>query len=139
MRNFSSGATRDSDEEKYDEIEVAWAAGFYDGEGSTCCCANNGNPFTRIQFSIGQKDYNGKIADTLLRFKEVVKCGYIYRKTRIGKEINQHQFFICKPKDVEKVLRLLWKYLSKSKREQANKAFNLYDEGIKKLKGVCYA
>lgn len=111
-----------------EEIGISWAAGFYDGEGSVSCTENNGNLNSRIQLSIGQKDYNVEIADTLTKFKKIVGCGHIYRKTKAGKEINQHQFIICKASDVESTIKLLWKYLSLSKQEQALTAFT-------KLKG----
>jgi len=92
---------------KIRKIELAWAAGFYDGEGSTCCSINNGNPHTRLALSIGQKNYRGKISDTLIRFKLAVGGGKIYKKTRIGKEINQSQFYITKTKDIITTLKLL--------------------------------
>ena len=84
MRKFNSSAIKDTD--------IAWAAGFFDGEGSTVCCINNGRPFTRIQMTLGQKDYKGKIALTLIKFHNIVKVGNIYQKRRKGKEINMHSF-----------------------------------------------
>ncbi|HDZ25207.1 hypothetical protein LCGC14_1276570 [marine sediment metagenome] len=133
MREFTSGATRDSEDGKLDlGIELAWSAGFYDGEGSISCTTNNGNPFTRVQLSIGQKnDPNGQPAETLQRFLNAVGVGKIYRKTAKGKEKNQHQYTICKRKNVEIVLQLLWPYLSTQKRKQAQRAFRLLDSGIK--------
>ena len=113
--------------------DLAWAAGFYDGEGSVSCVANNGNPHTLLQLSIGQKDYNGHIADTLIKFLNIVKCGHIYRKTKTGKEINQHQFFVSKLNDTKKVIDMLWEFLSKSKQEQATKALILLKEGREKI------
>lgn len=127
IREFKTGATRDTEEEKLDyKINIAWAVGFYDGEGSITCTSNNGRKYQRLQISIGQKDHDGKIADTLVKFKNIVKCGYIYQKNRTGKENNQHQFFVTKLKDVNKVINLLWNNLSISKKEQIIKALNLY-------------
>ncbi len=111
--------------------EIAWATGFYDGEGSVSCTSNNGNPNTRIQLSVGQRNdrKTGKIAGTLVKFHKVVGRGHIYRKTRVGKEINQHQFVVCRAVDVEYVVSLLWKNLSLQKKRQAERAFSLYNKG----------
>ncbi len=128
MRKFSSGATRNSVERR---IKVALIAGFYNGEGSVCCTSNNGNPYTVLRFSIAQKDYKGKISDTLKIVKAVVKCGGIYRKTRIGKEINQHQFYISKVKDVKKTLQLVYPYLSRAKKTRQGKHL-VYLKKVKK-------
>lgn len=113
---------------------IAWAAGFYDGEGSVSCRSNNGNPHTLLQLSIGQKNDGNEIAETLKKFKSIVGCGHIYRKTRIGIEINQHQFFVSKQLDVIKVINLLWPYLSITKKNQANKAWFLFKRGQRILK-----
>lgn len=116
------------------EIELAWAAGFYDGEGSVSCTSNNGNPNTRIQLSIGQKNHSdGTIAKVLTRFMNAVRTGKIYKKTRIGKEINQHQYLISKESDVFVVLEKLWPYISEQKKDQATKAMLSLSEGKKQL------
>lgn len=111
-----------------ERTEIAWAAGFFDGEGSTSCTANNGKADTRIQLSIGQKDEGGNIASTLIRFQKAMKgLGHIYQKTRIGLEINQHQFLVCRWRDVATCLRLLWPYLSETKITQATRAIDKFE------------
>jgi hypothetical protein len=110
MTRCKSGTTRDS--------ERAWAGGFFDGEGSTVCCINNGNIFSRIQMTLGQKDYRRSISPPLIKFQKVVNVGKIYKKTKTGKEINMHQFYTAKFEDVIKCASLLWKYLSIPKKHQ---------------------
>jgi len=133
MREFETGATRD-------QIELAWAAGFYDGEGSISCTSNNGNPFTRVQLSIGQKNDGDAIATVLTRFQKAVGVGKIYRKTRIGREIDQHQYIVCDKKGVQKVIHALWPYLSPVKKRQIDVAVALLASGqatlIEKQKGA---
>lgn len=124
IRKFASGATRDTDKDKLEDI--AWAAGFYDGEGSMSCTSNNGKVHARLQLSIGQKDFDNRIADTLLRFQRIVNCGHIYVKTLKGRETNQHQFGVFKALDIIKIIYLLSKHLSLSKRLQARRAFLLF-------------
>jgi len=131
IRVFDLGGKRDTD---INAVGISWAAGFYDGEGSVSCGNNNGNPDTRIQLSIGQKDYNGHIADTLEKFKAIVKCGHIYQKVKTGKEINQHQFLASKASDVYHIITLLWYHLSTSKKEQAKNALFKLSKGQKQLK-----
>ncbi len=114
------------------DTELAWAAGFYDGEGSISCTSNNGNPHTRVQLAIGQKnDLDGSIAEVLCRFLNAVGVGKIYKKTRSDKEINQHQYLAAKRFDVELVLNKLWPFLSTVKKNQARLAFALLDNGIR--------
>lgn len=89
------------------QVDLAWASGFFDGEGSTVCTNNNGNPFSRMQMTLGQKDYRDKIAPTLLKFQKIVGLGKIYFKTKKGKDIHMHQFYTCKFTDVQKLAKLL--------------------------------
>lgn len=121
-------------EDTQKQLEIAWAAGFYDGEGSVSCTANNGNPQTRIQLSIGQKNDRGEIAAVLERFKKAVGVGKIYRKTRNDKEINQHQYLISKAEDVQAVINILWPFMSYKKRHQAANAMAKLFNGRKRLK-----
>ena len=115
------------------KVELAWAAGFYDGEGSISCTANNGNPNTRIQLSIGQKNDDGKKSSARLeRFKRAMGVGKIYKKTRIGKEINQSQFLVCKAADVGTCVKLLWPNISVEKRNQMARAVEKFQHTTKK-------
>lgn len=112
-------------------LELAWSAGFYDGEGSVSCTANNGNHHTRVQLSIGQKnDPNRKPAATLRRFALAIGVGSIYKKVKKGPETQQSQYLISRRTDVEYALTLLWPYLSEAKRKQARYAFLLLDGGL---------
>lgn len=116
-----------------DRLEVAWAAGFYDGEGSVSCTSNNGNQYARVQLSVGQKnEADGTPAETLVRFMAAVKKGKIYKKTSAVKELDMRQFGVHKRRDVESVLLLLWPFLSTTKKLQTENAFRLLDIGIKK-------
>lgn len=100
------------------ELDLAWAGGYFDGEGSAVCCINNGVPYSRMQITLGQKDYKNKISPTLLKFHKIMGVGKIYQKRKIGKEINMHQFYTCKFKNVQKCIKLLWKYISIQKKNQ---------------------
>jgi hypothetical protein len=115
--------------------QLAWAGGLYDGEGSISCTSNNGNKHTRIQLSLGQKnDKNNKIAEVLIKFKKAIGFGNIYKKSKTGYEINQHQYLICDYKKVLKAIKILWPYISRVKRKQIVKNLRLYINGQEALK-----
>lgn len=120
MRQFDTGAARDTDTNK---LELVWAAGFYDGEGSVSCTANNGKPMSRVQLSIGQReDAEGVPAATLERFMAAVGCGKIYVKSRRGHDIHQHQYIVSSRELVFDVCNKLWPYISEVKKLQMLRA-----------------
>ena len=121
IRQFETGATRDTDEGK---LDFAWAAGFFDGEGSTVCSSNNGNKNTRIHISIGQKNNGDSIASVLVKFQSIFKNGKLYQKAHHSRDNNQHQYLVTKPEDVCFVLRKMWPYLGEAKKTQALLALN---------------
>lgn len=95
--------------------KVAWAAGLFDGEGSTTASGDVGYP----QVSVPQAGEGVTAPEVLLRFREIVGIGAIngphvkhdgwrpmwkYTATNIG---------------AIKVLELLWPHLGQVKRDQA--------------------
>ena len=58
----------------------------------------------------------------LNRFLNAVGIGHIYRKTRTGKEINQHQYSVSKRNDVLEVMVIIWPFISNVKRLQMRDA-----------------
>ena len=106
--------------------EVAWAAGFFDGEGSTNASTRLGRDgFKRLQCTISQVDRR-----TSDRFHKAVSCRgnilgpYGPYVSSAGNSPNcQPYYMIHWRKDAaEELLNLLWPYLSDSKKEQAKKA-----------------
>ena len=91
--------------------ELAWAAGFFDGEGTTCRVKGPTRNATRV--SVSQKGL-----ECLLRFQAALGgLGHIYeRKCTIS------LFSIGRIEDVDIALTRLWPYLSGPKREQAQRA-----------------
>jgi len=120
LPRFDTGATRNLAE------NLSWAAGFFDGEGSTSCTKNNGKVDARLQVSVGQKDYRGEVSPALLRFFGAMGCGHIYHKAHYSRDMNQHQFQACSYGDVVECLRKMWPYLSQPKKDQARVAITRY-------------
>jgi len=100
---------------KYSETELAWAAGFYDGEGCT---------FLRHKrypaISIGQND-----PEVLIKFHNAVKLGSVHYagESKTGYEI--YTYRVNGYEQVQQVLCLMWKYLSGMKRAQAERVLQV--------------
>lgn len=92
--------------------EVAWAAGFFDGEGTTSF--SQAAKITRIQIS--QKD-----PALLHRFQKVFGLGVVRGPYRNGKGV-VWQYRLTRKADVAKVISMMWPFMGDQKREQAMRA-----------------
>lgn len=102
------------------QTELAWCAGFFDGEGCFSLQTNGGYKWVRV--TIGQ---NNKVV--LERFQAAVGGLGRIHKGAITKGGNQHwQFSVTKWGDVQLVVAFLWKFLSPVKRQQALDKFREY-------------
>ena len=100
------------------ETDYAWAAGFFDGEGTTSVLAAKRDRHEYVRMSIAQKDNS-----TLERFRNIFNLGRIYKsKTRDIYNWNNY-----KKEDVITVLNKMWPYLSEIKKIQALRCFNRID------------
>ena len=91
--------------------EIAWAAGFFDGEGNTCVQRGRSGPYLAVNLS--QNDRR-----TLERFISAVGAGKVYGPYPGRPRI--HHWRIVGSK-AENVLALLWPHLSDAKREQVER------------------
>lgn len=90
-------------------FELAWAAGFFDGEGTTGYSAKAKS--TRIQIS--QKE-----PELLHRFAAAVGHGSVCGPYRNGKgEVFQYR--LSRRSEVVSVIAAMWPYLGEQKRRQA--------------------
>ena len=87
------------------KTELAWAAGFFDGEGHFGC-----HHFPYLYLSISQKDRN-----VLDRFRRIFKTGRVYPP--YGKD-SCYRFAIGNFHSIQKIIVALWPYLSIVKRDQ---------------------
>jgi hypothetical protein len=93
------------------ETEIAWAAGFFDGEGTT---SHRPKHSTRIQIS--QKE-----PGLLHRFADAVGSGSVRGPYRNGTG-HVWQYRVSNRRDVAAVIALLWPYLGEIKKAQADAA-----------------
>lgn len=92
--------------------ELAWCAGFFDGEGTTGVLRAKRDKHKYLRMGVSQK-----FPETLERFQNALG-GRIYKsKTR---EI--YSWNLYSNEAVYYAIQYLWPYLSVHKREQANKA-----------------
>lgn len=88
--------------------ELAWCAGFFDGEG---CTAYSGQlPYQYLCVYLPQKD-----PEVLYRFQAAVGLGHIYGPYSKGSRYS----FRASNQQAHKVLDLIWLWLGSRKREQA--------------------
>ncbi len=100
------------------QTEIAWAAGFFDGEGTTAVIKAKGRVHFRLSLSITQFD-----PDSLHRFQKAVGAGRVY-----GPYGRRWSYSAQKAKDVHNILDLLWPYLGNIKRDQANAAIEKHND-----------
>ncbi len=95
-------------------LNIAWAAGLFDGEGSTSVLKAQRDKYAYVRMNVPQK-----LREVLDKFMSVVNVGKIYKhKTR-----DMHSLDIYKQEDVINTLNMLWPHLSEVKKAQAIAAF----------------
>ena len=102
----------------WDTHELAWAAGFFDGEG--CCSVfrvkDREKPYSYTSLQISQSDIR-----PLERFKAAIgSCGHLYGPHDRHRPNTRPEYtWRCnRYEHVQAVIALLWKYLSPVKRNQ---------------------
>lgn len=113
--------------------ELAWAAGFFDGEGNTQCSIRTrpNSLFKRgrsIKMSVGQVDPR-----PLYRFHIAINglgkiCGPYVRVKR-PKECSSYEWRVTNLLETKAVIALLWDFLSEPKQEQIVKVLQKYEDG----------
>jgi hypothetical protein len=91
----------------------AWAAGLFDGEGSTSTYVPKGKTYPRRQMAVSQGGLPGQVPAVLTRFKAVVGVGNI-----TGPYEGLYYWKTTRKDAVDLVGTLLWPYLSGEKRRQ---------------------
>jgi hypothetical protein len=97
------------------QIDIAWAAGLFEGEG----CITKLNRGTTIQLSITSTDY-----DVLEKFKGIVGCGTIYLNGTPRKDTHKqaYRWALSASRDVKVILGLIRPHLCLRRAEKADEA-----------------
>lgn len=102
--------------------ELAWAAGFFDGEGSVFRATNvkHYKCGYQVQASVSQSGDR----ELLDRFQRAVGVGSVYgpfRSSVKGKIIKPRYRWVATGMNVQKTLDLLWPWLGSIKKSQASR------------------
>ena len=108
--------------------ELIWAAGFFDGEGSTCVGRGDGTKRhpPQLRIAIQQTEL-----EPLERFQRAVDAGTLrgpYDRRRRSTHRPYYSYEIRRHDEVLGVLESLWPYLCLPKRQQARAAFTLIEQ-----------
>lgn len=106
-----------------DRAELAWAAGLFDGEGSTMVHTDEARPgYLRLEVCVPQVDRDG-VPEVLLRFRDAV--GGLGRI--VGPEADDLYKWIAGARlEAMAVIALIWDHLGQVKRAQANDCLKLF-------------
>lgn len=108
--------------------ELAWAAGFFDAEGSTCVSRTKGSrgDVLKIQAKAGQATEDGSIADVLLRFRDAVGFGY-FNGPYVGRgRLPYYTWQVAAFADVVRLRECLDPWLGLVKKQQADAALDAF-------------
>jgi hypothetical protein len=106
------------------QLQIAWAAGLYDGEGST---GLNGRA---LWLQVKQNAVDDGPSDVLIRLAATLggRIGgpYADRPTRRGWSVHRRPYFTwyVYGAEAQAALELIWPYLGSAKRAQAELALN---------------
>jgi hypothetical protein len=123
------------DKEVYDRESLAWAAGFFDGEGTvnistrrTSC--NGERQYLTINLCVSQTD-----PKILHKFKEICNMGGRVNGPYCPKTTNSSPYWsyaVHGLKHTQLIISRLWPWLSEEKRKQATEAFVKMEEYCKR-------
>lgn len=117
-------------------LEIAWAAGFYEGEGSLSACGNG----SRLILFIGQTD-----TEPLEKFRSAVSEGKISGPCRVVSKLSRLPFyrFQANGEAALRCVRPLWPMLSRRRQDQILRALMLWmsrpvgnRRGVKRITGA---
>src|ERR1700687_802810 len=106
-----------------DRAELAWAAGFFDGEGSTILHRDASRPgYLRLEVCVPQAGHDA-VPSVLVRYQRAV--GGLGRI--VGPERDDlYKWLSCGRLEAMAVVALLWDQLGQAKRRQANNAIRAF-------------
>jgi hypothetical protein len=112
----------------FDPLQISWAAGFFDGEGSTIAYApNKRSRYQRLQVSVPQKGH-GAVPHVLHHMQDAtLGLGKIFGP-------NEYGIYVWRTRGLEEtqaVIGLLWRYLGAVKRAQAAAAIREVLDGYR--------
>jgi hypothetical protein len=106
-----------------DREELAWAAGFFDGEGCTCI-SHRHPPYKSIAITISQAGSWVETPEVFRRLKRLFPFANLSGPYKHGSVKPQHMCTIYGFKNVQAAIAMLWTFLSEPKKVQAKAALD---------------
>jgi hypothetical protein len=112
------------------EVDYAWAAGFFDGEGCVYVKVPKEGWPSQIKVCIGQTS-----VDVLEKFLDIFEVGtifgpYIQRKGGNGAPF--YNYMVSSAYEIITIFSHMWPYLGKAKREQFTSKIEIYQSRVYK-------
>lgn len=102
------------------ELERAWAAGFFDGEGCFSIGGISPTGHRRVRVTVSQKD-----PEVLRKFADIVGMGNVAGPHETKTSV-VYQWSKGGINEVREIALILWPYLGTVKRQQANRVIQEY-------------
>lgn len=125
-----------------DREQLAWAAGFFDGEGCITL-SHRGSRYMGLSLSIGQKLVGPELiwgeSESLVKFQEAVQIGNIgkiYPDYRNGSSL-YCQYRVSGYEQIQAIVAMLWPWLGEIKRNKWIECRKLYLEN-RNVQGISY-
>lgn len=101
--------------------DLAWAAGFFDGEGSTLLTKNHGKYYARLSVTQCHQE-------VLQKFQRIVNLGQIAgpHVMKQSQRKDMYYWYVCGFEQTQAVIAFLWEWLGTEKREQAKRVLALH-------------
>lgn len=115
--------------------ELAWAAGFFEGEGCIECCPTtqskrHGYDSFCTRLTLSQKGTETDPPDVLVRFANLLKGGKIYKE----KDRDMWRYVICKKWYVKAALKSMLPWLGERRSAKAHECIQAIMSSPYKLK-----
>src|SRR5258706_124056 len=115
------------------EHDVAWAAGIFDGEGSTSTYLTKPNNIPRRQMAVSQGGVPGQKPSVLLRFKEIVRVGSVTGPRIVPSpwsRLPQYRWQANGRHVCSAAIKVIWPWLGPVKRAEIRAAMEHLDTGV---------
>lgn len=109
--------------------ELAWAAGFFDGEGTVCCSTvGNGKGTLSLKLRIPNREF-APIARFWNAVGQIGSINGPYERTSPTDSPRAHPIGVFQShrfEHIQAIVAMLWKWLSEPKKRQITKEINKY-------------
>lgn len=104
------------------EVEIAWAAGLFEGEGSITIQRSGDRGRLRVRFTLAMTD-----EDVVRRFQCILGCGSVYGpKMKKGATKPQWTYYVGRPEQIQRIAGLFRPYLGERRLAKLDECLSAY-------------